>query len=102
MPKAVDRLLGVTYGEQISRPPAPIRLPRDRLDQRELHAVRVLQLVDHDPLEAVRVALAQLVVLREQIARHQLEILEVESGHGSLERRVPTTEPSQQLRQQRV
>jgi hypothetical protein len=50
MTEPVDRLLGIADGEQV--------VAGDRLDQLELHPVGVLQLVDHDPFEALGVLTA--------------------------------------------
>ncbi len=61
------------------------RLARaSELDQLELHRVRVLHLVDHDPREAFAVALAELAVGGEQPAREQLEVREVEAERSRL------------------
>ena len=72
VPEAVDRLelvadeedLGLLLGEQV--------------DQLALQPVRVLELVDHDRAEAPALALADLGVLAQELARQQLQVLEVE------------------------
>jgi hypothetical protein len=76
VPEAVDRLLGVADREQVA--------VRDQLDQLQLDPVRVLELVDHDLRKAGLVALAQRRVGGEQVARQQLEVLEVDPGGGAL------------------
>ena len=54
--EAIDRLLGVADHEQVE--------PGDEIDQLELHIVGVLHLIDHDPREALAVAVADLLYLQ--------------------------------------
>ncbi len=54
VPEGVDRLVRVPDREQVAS--------RDQVDQLELHGIGVLELVDHDPLEARPVATAQPAV----------------------------------------
>ena len=86
--EAVDRLLRIADREQV--------LVGDRLDQLELDTVGVLQLVDHDPLKALRVALAQLVACQKQLAGHQLEVLEVDARELALAVGISLAECGQQ------
>ena len=90
--KAVDRLLGVADGEQV--------VAGDRLDQRQLHGVGVLQLVDHDRGKARGVALLQLVVGGQQAARLKLEVLEVQAGDLPLAPLVVLAEAGEQTVEQ--
>ena len=93
VPEAVDRLelvadeedLGVLLGEQV--------------DQLALQPVRVLELVDHDRAEAPALALADLGVLAQELARQQLEILEVERRLAVLRLAVGAVVGEQQLLQ---
>ena len=70
MAEAVDRLLLVADDERVVRRPA--------VEELELERVRVLELVDHDAREAVRVRRAQRGVLAQQVAGVQLEVVEVQ------------------------
>ncbi len=55
------------------------RLPRlERREDPELGGIGVLELVDHQQLEALRGAAAHARVLLEQAARAQLEVVEVD------------------------
>ena len=72
MPEAVDRLELVAHEEELA-----VRA-REQVDELALQPVRVLELVDHDRPEAPALALADLLVLLEQLARQHLEVLEVE------------------------
>ena len=76
----VDRLLGVAHRESV--------LVRDRRYQLELYRVCVLELVDHDPREPLRVVRTELSVAQQQVARDQLEVREVKAGSGPLSLRV--------------
>ena len=69
VPEAVDRLELVADREQV----VALERPQDA----ELDRVRVLELVDHDQLEALRPALAGRRVV-EQVAGAQLEVVEVD------------------------
>ena len=88
VPEAVDRLLGVADHEQV--------VLRERLDQVELHAVGVLELVDHDPGKPRPVALAQLGVRAQELPGLELEVLEVEPRDVALGARVALGEQVQQ------
>ena len=88
VPEAVDRLLCVADREQVRA--------RDQLDQLELDAIGVLELIDHDPLKAARVALAQLGGGAKQLERQQFEILEVDAGDRPLARLVACPEGRQE------
>ena len=52
----------------------------EQVDQLTLEPVRVLELVDHDRPEAQLLALADSLVVSQEVARAQLQILEVERG----------------------
>ncbi len=92
--EGVDRLLSVADREQV---PA-----RDVLDQLELDRVGVLQLVDHHPREPLPVALPQLAVAGQQVARHQLQVLEVDRRALALSLPVASAEGVQQPVEQGV
>ena len=74
--EAVDRLELVADEEELvtGRPAG------EQVDQLALEPVRVLELVDHDRPEAQLLALADRLVVAQEIARAQLQILEVERG----------------------
>ena len=72
MAEAVDRLELVADEEDLGV------LVREQVDELALEPVRVLELVDHDRAEAPALALADLGVLAQQLAREQLQVLEVE------------------------
>ena len=76
MAEAVDRLLLVPDDERAVR--------RQEVDELELERVRVLELVDHDAREAVRVGGAQRRVVAQQIAGVELEVVEVQPGPRGL------------------
>ena len=90
--EAVDRLELVADDEEIS--PGPLR---EEVEQLGLETVRVLKLVDHDRAEALARALADLLVAAEQIARTELEILEVECSFARLRLAVLRGELCEQL-----
>src|ERR1700736_264017 len=94
MAETVDRLLCVADREQV--------FARDRLDELELDLVGVLQLVDHHVLETLAVALAQLASGTEQLAGHELQVLEIEPRAVALALRVALTERAQQTVEQAV
>ena len=95
VPEAVDRLELVADEEHLRRAGAA-----RRVDQLALQAVRVLELVDHDRAEAQLLALAHVVVRAQQVARAQLEILEVEHRLAVLRGLVLLGEAVQQLLQE--
>ena len=72
MPEAVDRLELVADEEDLGV------LVREQIHELALEPVRVLELVDHDRAEAPALALADLGVVAQELARQQLQILEVE------------------------
>ena len=92
--EAVDRLelvadeeaFGVRAGEQIH--------------ELALESIRVLELVDHDRPEAQLLALSQRLVLPQQVARAELEILEVERRLAVLGGRVRPREAEEKLLEQ--
>ena len=92
--EAVDRLVRVADREQV--------VPLEQLEDRALQPVRVLELVDHHVLEALAVVLAQAGLVDQQVAREQLEVLEVEPRARAPSARVALVEESEQLAQQRV
>ena len=71
MAEAVDRLALVADPEQV--------LALQQLEDLVLERVRVLELVDQHVAEALRVVQAQPLVVAQQVARQQLEVVEVES-----------------------
>ena len=75
---------------------------RHELHELALEPVRVLELVDHDHAEAELNLLANRVVGSEQVARGELEILEVDRGLASLRGRVLGGEALEELLQQRA
>ena len=77
--KAVDRLLLVSHDEQV--------VAVQRTEQRELALVGVLELVDHDAVEALGVGAPQRRLGVEQVAREELEVVEVQRRALALERR---------------
>ena len=92
VPEAVDRLELVTDKEQF--------LAGDQIDQVALEAVGVLELVDHHRPEAPGLALPDLLVLAQQVARGQLQILEVDAGLTFFRTRVRAREGLEQLLEQ--
>ena len=95
VPEPVDRLELVADDEEVA---ALDR--REQVEQLGLQAVRVLELVDHDRAEPLPLALPDLRVVPEQVARAELEVLEVERGLAVLRVRVGGREGRQQLLQQ--
>ena len=71
VPEAVDRLELVADEEHVS-------VRRDEVDQLALEAVRVLELVHHHRAETQLLAPADVLVRPQQVARAQLQVLEVE------------------------
>src|SRR5207248_1662650 len=87
MPEAVDRLELVADVEHLGLRTA------EQVDEVALQLVRVLELVDHERAEAQLLALADRLVVPQEIAREQLQVLEVERGLarlGLVERRAET------------
>src|SRR5205085_1442060 len=87
--EAVDRLEFVPDEEEL--------LACDQVDQLALEAIRVLELVDADLAEAQLLARADRLVVAKQVARAQLEILEVERRLAVLRRLVRALERPQEL-----
>ena len=95
MTEAVDRLELVTDGEDLARP-----LPGgEQIDELALQRVRVLEFVDHHDPEAKLLGLEHGGVGSEQIARRELEILEVDDRLTVLRLRVCAAKPQQLLEQ---
>ncbi len=87
--EAVDGLQLVADREQVAAV--------ERAQDRELARVGVLELVDHQQLEALRPGHAQVRVLGEQRAREQLEVVEVDRHVAALELLVRLGELHEQL-----
>ena len=94
VPEAVDRLELVAYGEDLGEITV-----RDEVDELALQPVRVLELVDHDHPEAKLRGLAHRRVVAEQVARGELQVLEVHDRLATLRRRVLRAETLEQLLQ---
>src|SRR5207247_8134340 len=69
------------------------------IQQLALEPVRVLELVDHDRAEAPALALADLRVLLEELAREELQVLEVERRFAVLRGPVRAVVGEQELLQ---
>ena len=80
-----------------SLPSGPVR---EQVDDLALEPVRVLELVDHDRAEAPALPLAHRGVVAEQVARGELEVLEVERRLAVLRRAVGGAEPVEELLEQ--
>src|SRR5204863_3495228 len=91
--EAVDRLELVAHEEELAV------VPREQIDELALEPVCVLELVDHDRAEAPALTLPDLLVLLQQIAREELEILEVERRLAVLRGPVRAVVAEQQLLQ---
>ncbi len=91
VPEAVDRLELVADEEDLGSRPG------QQIHEVALQAVRVLELVDHDRAEAELFPLAQVGTLLQELARTQLQILEVESRLAVLRLVVRFGEPAQKL-----
>ena len=94
MAEAVDRL------ELVADEEALTGLARDQVDQLALEPVRVLELVDHDCTEAELLPLADRGVVAQEIARAELEVLEVERRLAVLRVLIGGGESCQELLQQ--
>ena len=95
MPEAVDGLELVPHREDLGE----VGMCHE-VDQLALQAVRVLELVDHDHAKAQLRRLADLGVVTEQVARGELEILEVDRRLAPLRGGVLGREALEQLLQQ--
>ena len=89
--EAVDRLELVADREHL-RP-----RPGDQVDELALEPVRVLELVHHHGAEPELLALADGVVVAEEVAREELEVLEVEGRLAPLRLGVRVRERVEQL-----
>ena len=87
-------------GTRRRRRTARCRGAGEQIDELALEPIRVLELVDHDRAEAQLLALSQRLVLPQQVARAELEILEVERRLAVLGGRVRPGEAEQKLLQQ--
>ena len=94
--EAVDRLELVADEEDVGRP----RPGFQQVDDLALQPVRVLELVDHQRPEAQLLRLAHALVVAQQVAREQLQILEVERRLALLRGRVLGGEQVEQLLQE--
>ncbi len=94
--EAVDRLELVADEEHVALQVAAAQ----QVDQIALEPVRVLELVDHDRAEPKLLRLAHGGVVREQVAREELQVLEVERRLALLRRGVLGGEQIEQLLQQ--
>ena len=94
VPEPVDRLELVADEEDLGHGAG------EEVDQLALEPVRVLELVDHDRAEAQLLALPDRVVVPEQVARPELEVLEVERRLAVLRGRVRAGEAAEQLLQE--
>ncbi len=94
MPEAVDRLVLVADPEEVAA--------RKQLEQLVLQLVRVLELVHEHVLEARGVSLPESLVSREQVARDQLQVLEVEGRALTLEPLIAVAVQLEQRAQHRV
>ena len=72
----------------------------NEVDELALQPIRVLELVHHDHPEAQLRRLAHGRVVAEQVARGELQVLEVHDGLATLRRRVLGSEPLEQLLQE--
>src|SRR6266550_5699219 len=95
MAEAVDRLELVTDEEALVIP----RPAREQIDQLALQSVRVLELVDHDRPEAQLLSFSNRLVVTQEIARAQLQVLEVECRLAVLPLLVRRGEPGKQFLQ---
>ena len=93
MAEAVDQLELVTDEETF-------RVARNQIDQLALEPIRILKLVDHDRTEAEPLTLADRVVVAQEIARAQLQILEVERGLSVLALLIRNRELRQEVLEQ--
>ena len=92
MAEAVDRLELVADEKQV--------VARDEVDELALEPVRVLELVHADLPEAQALPLADRLVVAEEVAGAELEILEVERRLAVLGGLVRALEPLEQLLEQ--
>ena len=93
VPEPVDRLELVADQEQAGVRAAQL------LDQPELEAVRVLELVDHQVAELLPVAVTQQLRAGQEPDRSQLQVLEVQRRALRLQLLVAAAEPGDELAQ---
>ena len=96
VPEPVDGLELVPHVEHFLRG----RAAGEGVDQLALEAVRVLELVHHDEPEAELLGLAHGRVVAKQVARHELEVLEVERRLARLRGRVLVGEAAEEILEQ--
>src|SRR5207253_4329865 len=94
--ESVDRLELVADEKELAV------VARKEMHELALQPVRVLALVDHDRAEPPALALADLVVLPEELAREELQVLEVERGFAVLRGAIGPVVGEQQLLQLRA
>ena len=94
--EAVDRLELVADEEELR-----LGCPQE-IDDLGLEAVRVLELVDEDRAETRPLALAELGLRAEEVARLELKVLEVERRLARLRLGIALREQRQQLLQERA
>jgi hypothetical protein len=92
MTKAIDRLECIAHREQISA--------LQRTQDRELAGIGVLELVDHHQLEPLGPGPAHRLVIFEERARAELEVVEIDGAAPRLQQLVLATEALQQLAEQ--
>jgi hypothetical protein len=92
--KAVDRLELVADSQQVAT--------IERAQDRQLAAIGVLELVDHQHVEALRPRRAHRLTLVQQLLREQLEVVEVHACPRALGSLVGEAEALQQLVEQRA
>ena len=95
VPEAVDRLELVAHGEDLGEIGV-----RNEVDELALQPVRVLELVHHDQPEPQLGRLTDSRVVPEQVARRELQVLEVDGRLATLRRRVLGAEALEQLLQE--
>ena len=95
VPEPVDRLELVADGEDLGQ----LRMG-DEVDELALEPVRVLELVDHDEAEAELDLLAEPRIVPQEVARVQLEVLEVDRRLAPLRGVVLLGESHEQLLEQ--
>ncbi len=94
VPEAVDRLQLVADREQV--------LAIERAQDRELARIRVLELVDHQQLEALRPGRAHGLALEQQALSEQLQVVEVDGRARLLQPLIGEAEAFEQLAEQRA
>src|SRR5262249_56814463 len=90
--EAVDGLELVSDRERLAHAGA-----RQKINELALQAIRVLELVDHDLSEPELLPLSNGRVLTKEVARVELQVLEVKDGLGRLGRRILLGEALEQF-----